>query len=173
MKGVEEFECIAVAVILKFIRNLVACSMNHYPGVSHRTFGFRTLSNDLRHEFDTLTPPLNQIEQTKNIRIEKNQMFSLNVSRKTSGTRLECFIFERVRLSRSSNEVELFTEKHEWNKIVQLIKRWNSQGDLKFCFFPTVEPLYKGPVLSGQFSKSRFLLTQTLYLLPVLGGHLY
>ena len=25
-------------------------------------------------------------------------MFSLNVSRKTSGTRLECFIFERVRL---------------------------------------------------------------------------
>ena len=74
---------------------------------------------------------------------------------------------------RSSNEVELFTEKQEWNKIVQLIKRWNSQGDLKFCFFPTVEPLYKGPVLSGQFSKSRFLLTQTLYLLPVLGGHLY
>ena len=98
MKGVEEFECIAVAVILKFIRNLVACSMNHYPGVSHRTFGFRTLSNET-HEFDTLTRPLNQIELTKNIRIEKNQMFSLNVSRKTSGTRLECFIFERVRLS--------------------------------------------------------------------------
>ena len=45
------------------------------------------------------TRPLNQIEQTKNIRIEKNQMFSLNVSRKTSGTRLECIIFERVRLS--------------------------------------------------------------------------
>ena len=65
MKGVEEFECVAVAVILKFIRNLVACSMNHYPGVSHRTFGFRTLSNDRRHEFDTLTRPLNQIEQTK------------------------------------------------------------------------------------------------------------
>ena len=42
---------------------------------------------------------LNQIELTKNIRIEKNQMFSLNVSRKTSGTRLECFTFERVRLS--------------------------------------------------------------------------
>ena len=99
MKGVEEFECTAVVVILKFIRNLVACSMNHYPGVSHRTFGFGTLSNDLRHDFDTLTPPFNQIEQTKNIRIEKNQMFSLNVSRKTSGTRLECFIFQRVRLS--------------------------------------------------------------------------
>ena len=45
------------------------------------------------------TRPLNQTEQTKNIRIEKNQMFSLNVSRKTSGTRLECFIFQRVRLS--------------------------------------------------------------------------
>ena len=84
--------------ILKFIRNLVACSMKHYPGRSHRTFGFRTLSNE-RHEFDTLTPPLNQIEQTKNIRIEKNEMFSLTVSRKTSGNRLECFIFQRVRLS--------------------------------------------------------------------------
>ena len=82
-----------------YIRNLVACSMNHYPGVSHRTFGFRTLSNDTRHFFDTLTRPFNQIEQTKNIRIEKNQMFSLNVSRKTSGTRLQCFIFQRVRLS--------------------------------------------------------------------------
>ena len=99
MKGVDEFECTAVVVILKFIRNLVACSMNHYPGVSHRTFGFRTLSNDMRHEFDTLTPSLNQSELTKNIRIEKNQMFSLNVSRKASRTRLECFIFERVRLS--------------------------------------------------------------------------
>ena len=99
MKGVEEFECTAVVVILKFIRNLVACSMDHYPGVSHRTFGFRTLSNDRRHEFDTLAPSLNQIELTKNIRIEKNQMFSLNVSRKASRTRLECFIFERVRLS--------------------------------------------------------------------------
>ena len=98
MKGVEEVECTAVVVILKFIRNLVACSMNHYPGVSHRTFGFGTLSNDLRHDFDTLTPPFNQIEQTKNIRIEKKQMFSLNVSRKSSRTTLECFIFERVRL---------------------------------------------------------------------------
>ena len=65
--GVEEFECTAVVVILKFIRNLVACSMNHYPGVSHRTFGFRTLSNDMRHEFDTLTPPFNQIEQKQKI----------------------------------------------------------------------------------------------------------
>ena len=71
--------------------------MNHYPGVSHRTFGFRT------HDMSSIqfTRPLNQIEQTKNIRIEKNQMFSLNVSRKT------------------------------------------------------MEPVCKGPVLSGQFSKSR------------------
>ena len=98
MKGVEEFECTAVVVILAFIRNLVA-QYEHSPGVSHRTFGFRTLSNDMRHEFDTVTPSLNQIELTKNIRIEKNQIFSLNVSRRTSGTRLECFIFERVRLS--------------------------------------------------------------------------
>ena len=28
---------------------------------------------------------------------------------------------------------------------------------MKFCFFPTVEPVCNVPVLSGQFSKSRFL----------------
>ena len=53
MKCVEEFKCTAVVVILKFIWSLVACSMNYYPGVSHRTFGFRTLSNE-RHEFHTV-----------------------------------------------------------------------------------------------------------------------
>ena len=60
------------------------------------------------------TRPLNQIKQTKNIRIEKNQTFSLNVSRKNSGTRVECFIFERVRLSLAieRSRIELFTEKH-------------------------------------------------------------
>ena len=84
------------------------------------------------------TRPLNQIEQTKNIRIEKNQMFSLNVS---DHVRMFYFRTSSIEIPRSSNEVELFTEKHEWNKIVQLIKRWNIQGDLKFCFFPTVEPL--------------------------------
>ena len=120
MKGVEEFECTTVVVILKFIRNLVACSMDHYPGVSHRTFGFRTLSNDRRHEFDTLTPSFNQIEQTKNIRIEKNQMFSLNVS---DHVRMFYFRTSSIEIPRSSNEVELFTEKHEWNKIVQLVQR--------------------------------------------------
>ena len=97
MKGIEELECTAVVLILKFIRSLVAYPMSHYPDVSHRTFGFRTLSNE-RHVIQ-FTRPLNQIELTKIIRIEKNQLFSLNVSRKASGTRLECFIFERVRLS--------------------------------------------------------------------------
>ena len=53
MKGIEELECTTVVVILKFIRNLVACSINHYLGVSHRTFGFQTLLNE-RHEFDTV-----------------------------------------------------------------------------------------------------------------------
>ena len=56
------------------------------------------------------------------------------------------FRISSIEIPRSSNEVELFTEKHEWNKIVQLIKRWNIQGDLKFCFFPTVEPVCNGPV---------------------------
>ena len=147
MKGVEEFECTAVVVILAFIRNLVACSMNHYPGESHRTFGFRTLSNDRRHEFDTLTPPFNQIELTKNIRIEKNQMFSLNVSRKSSRTTLECFIFERSGTLYRKTRVEQ-------NR--PLIQRWNTQGDLNFCIFPIMEPVCNSPVLSGLFSKSRF-----------------
>ena len=89
------------------------------------------------------TRPLNQIEQTKNIRIEKNQMFSLNVSRKTSGTRLECFIFQRVRLSLAIERSRTLYRKIRLNKIVQLIKRWNRQGDLKFCFFPTFEPVCK------------------------------
>ena len=69
------------------------------PGCITSNVRFSNILSNERHEFDTLTPPLNQIEQTKNIRIEKNHMFSLNVSRKTSGTGLECFIFERVRLS--------------------------------------------------------------------------
>ena len=68
--------------------------------------------------------PLNQIEQTKTIGIEEKRM-----------------LFERIQLViGSSNEVELFTKKHEWNKIVQLILRWNSQGDLKFFSFITVFP---------------------------------
>ena len=144
MKGVEEFECVAVAVILKFIRNLVACSMNHYPGVWHRTFGFRTLSNE-RHEFDTLTPPLNQIEQTKNIRIEKNHMFSLNVSRKTSGTGLECFIFERVRLSLVIERSGTLYRKTrvEQNRPVDQALIWS------FVSFLQSNRVCNGPVLSG------------------------
>ena len=142
-------------MILKFIRSLVACSMNHYPGVSHRTFGFRTLSNDRRHEFDTLKPPFNQIEQTKNIRIEKNQMFSLNVSRKTSGTRLECFIFERVRLSLVIERSGTLYRKTrvEQNRPVDQALKHPRRFEVLFLSYSRTS---KGPVLSGQFSKSRF-----------------
>ena len=102
------------------------------------------------------TRPLNQIEQTKNIRIEKNQMFSLNVSRKTSGTRLECFIFERVRLSLAierSGTLYRKTRVEQNRPVDQALKQ---PRRLEVCFFPTMEPVCKGPVLSGQFSKSRF-----------------
>ena len=47
-------------------------------------------------------------------------MFSLNVS---DHVRMFYFRTSSIEIPRSSNEVELFTEKHEWNKIVQLIKR--------------------------------------------------
>ena len=67
------------------------------------------------------TRPLNRTrELTKNIRVENNRM---------------PYFLTKFDWVRSSNEVELFTKKHEWNKIVQSIQRWNSQGDLKFCFF--------------------------------------
>ena len=101
------------------------------------------------------TRPLNKIEQTKNIRIEKNQMFSLNVSRKTSGTRLECFIFERVRLSLAierSGTLYRKTRVEQNRPVDQALKQ---PRRLEVCFFPTMEPVCKGPVLSGQFSKSR------------------
>ena len=85
-------------MILKFIRSLVARSMNITP-VYHIESSVFELSRKKDMSSIQFTRPLNQIEQTKNIRIEKNQMFSLNVSRKISGTRLECFTFQRVRLS--------------------------------------------------------------------------
>ena len=139
-------------MILKFIRSLVACSMNHYPGVSHRTFGFRTLSNE-RLEFHTV-----------HTAIEPNRTNKKYSNWKKSNVQFECFkknLWDQVRMyyfRTSSIEFGHRTKlqkKHEWNKIVQLIKRWNTQGDLKFCFFPTLEPVCN-PVLSGQFSKSRF-----------------
>ena len=71
-------------------------------------------------QFTVFKRPLNQIEQIKSIRIEKKK--------------LNAIFSKEFDWVRSSNGVELFTEKHEWNKIVQ-IQRWNSQGDLKFCFF--------------------------------------
>ena len=86
------------------------------------------------------------------------------------------FRISSIEIPRSSNEVELLIEKHEWNKIVQLIKR-NSQGDLKFCFFPTMERVCNGPVLSGQFSESRFFAhTNAVFVTcirrsPLLRGH--
>ena len=108
------------------------------------------------------TRPLNQIEQTKNIRIEKNQMFSLNVLRKTSGTSLESFIFEQARLSLAierSGTLYRKTRVEQNRPVDQALKQ---PRRFEVCFFPTVEPVYNGPVLSGQpllsgqFSKSQF-----------------
>ena len=98
-------------MILKFIRSLVACSMTRVYHIERSVFELSRTKDMSSIQF---TRPLNQIKQTKNIRIEKNQTFSLNVSRKNSGTRVECFIFERVRLSLAieRSRIELFTEKH-------------------------------------------------------------
>ena len=164
MRGIEELERTTVGLddleLFGTLSHIVL--MNHYPsypGVWHRTFGFRTLSNE-RHEFDTVHGLQAVIEPNRT-----NKKYS------NWKTKLNAVFSKEFDWVRSSNEVELFTEKHEWNKIVQ-IQRWNSQGDLKFCFFPTVEPVCNGPVLSGhpllsgQFSKSGFFACTNAVFVP-------
>ena len=148
-------------MILKFIRNLVACSINHYPGVSHRKFGFQTNLNE-RHEFDTVHEAIepNRTNKTYSNWQESNALNSNE--------------FDWVR---SFNEVELFTKTHEWDKIVQLIQRWNSQGDLievlvPFTVFPYSDltlntdyflwKVYQGKILTLQVWKPKSSWTMTV-----------
>ena len=164
MKGVEELECTTVAT---WSWNLLG-ALWHVLWTITWVYHIERSVFELSRKKDMIsiqfTRPLNQIEQTKNIRIEKNQMFSLNVSRKTSGTRLECFIFERVRLSLVIERSGTLYRKTRVEQNRPLIQRWNTQGDLNFCIFPTMEPVCNSPVSSGQFSKSRiFALTNAIF----------
>ena len=94
-------------MILKFTRNLVACSMNHYPGVSHRTFGFRTLSNQ-RHEFDAAVNAA--IEQN---RTNKNYW---------NWRKANAFWTSSIGLGHRTKWNSL-QKKHEWSKIDPALKQ--------------------------------------------------
>ena len=105
---------------------------------------------------------------------------------KKSHVQSECFkknLWDRVRMFYFRTSSIEFGHRTKWNSLQKNTSgtkstSWSSV-DLKFCFFPTVEPVCNGPVLSvhpllsGQFSSPEFSLIQTLYLLSVLGGHLY
>ena len=144
-------------MILKFIRSLVACSMNHYPGVSHRTFGFRTLSNDRRHEFDTRTRPLNQIEQTKKYS-----------NWKKSNVQSKCFkknLWDQVRMFYFRTSSIEFGHRTKWNSLQKNTSgtkssSWSSVETSKviwsFVSFLQWNLYVTALCLSGQFSKSRF-----------------
>ena len=112
-----------------FIRNLVACSIyeplpvtvNHIERSVFelsRTTGDMSSIHSRRHSTKSNKQKIFEKNQ-KNFQFEKNQMFSLNVS---DHVRMFYFRTSSIEIPRSSNEVELFTEKHEWNKIV----RWSS-----------------------------------------------
>ena len=109
-----------------FIRNLVACSIyeplpvtvNHIERSVFelsRTTGDMSSIHSRRHSTKSNKQKIFEKNQ-KNFQFEKNQMFSLNVS---DHVRMFYFRTSSIEIPRSSNEVELFTEKHEWNKIVR------------------------------------------------------
>ena len=108
--GVEEFECTAVVVILKFIRSLVARSMNHYPGVSHGTFGFRTLSKE-RHDFHTV-----------HAAIEPNRTNKKYSNWKKSNVQSECFkknLWDQVRMFYFRTSSIEFGHRTKWNSLLK------------------------------------------------------
>ena len=109
-----------------FIRNLVACSIyeplpvtvNHIERSVFelsRTTGDMSSIHSRRHSTKSNKQKIFEKNQ-KIFQFEKNQMFSLNVS---DHVRMFYFRTSSIEIPRSSNEVELFTEKHEWNKIVR------------------------------------------------------
>ena len=112
--------------------------------------------------------------------IEPNRTNKKYSNWKKSHVQSECFkknLWDRVRMFYFRTSSIEFGHRTKWNSLQKNTSgtkstSWSSV-DLKFCFFPTVEPVCNGPVLSGQFSSPDFSLIQTLYLLSVLGGHLY
>ena len=94
---------------------------------------------------------------------------------KKSNVQSECFkknLWDQVRMfyfrtSSIESVIERSGTLYRKTRVEQnrpLIQRWNTQGDLNFCIFPTMEPVCNSPVLSGQFSKSRFFaLTNAIF----------
>ena len=143
-------------MILKFIRSLVACSMNHCPGVSHRTFGFRTLSNE-RHEFHTV-----------HTAIEPNRTNKKYSNWKKSNVQSECFkknLWDQVRMFYFRTSSIEFGHRTKWNSLQKNTSgtkssSWSSVETSKviwsFVSFLQWNLYVTALCLSGQFSKSRF-----------------
>ena len=150
-------------MILKFIRSLVARSMNHYPGVPHRTFGFRTVSKE-RHEFHTV-----------HAAIEPNRANKKYSNWKKSNVQSECFkknLWDQVRMFYFPTSSIEFGHRTKWNSLQK-----NTSGT-KSSSWSSVETgkaiwSFVSFLLLNLYVSPDFSLIQTLYLLPVLGGHLY
>ena len=143
-------------MILKFIRSFVACSINHYPGVPHRTFGFRTLSNE-RLEFHTV-----------HAAIEPNRTNKKYSNWKKSNVQFECFkknLWDQVRMYYFRTSSIEFGHRTKWNSLQKNTSgtkssSWSSVETSKviwsFVSFLQWNLYVTALCLSGQFSKSRF-----------------
>ena len=143
-------------MILKFIRSFVACSINHYPGVPHRTFGFRTLSNE-RLEFHTV-----------HAAIEPNRTNKKYSNWKKSNVQSECFkknLWDQVRMFYFPTSSIAFGHRTKWNSLQKNTSgtkssSWSSVETAKaiwsFVSFLQWNLYVTALCLSGQFSKSRF-----------------
>ena len=151
-------------MILKFIRSLVARSMNHYPGVPHRKFGFRTLSKE-RHEFHTVQAA-----------IEPNRANKKYSNWKKSNVQSECFkknLWDQVRMFYFRTSSIEFGHRTKWNSLQKNTSgtkssSWSSvetpKAIWKFVSFLQWNLYVTALYLSGQFSKSRFFAhTNTIF----------
>ena len=181
MRGIEELERTTVVLddleLLGTLSHIVL--MNHYPsypGVWHRTFGFRTLSNE-RHEFDTVHGLQAAIEPNRTNKKYSNWKKKLNAIFSKEFDWVRSSNGARSSLQKNTNGTKSSRSSVETAKAI-----WS------FVSFITVKPVCNGPVLSshpllsGQFSKSGFFAcTNAVFvpcsptlsffvILPVLGG---
>ena len=164
MRGIEELERTTVGLddleLFGTLSHIVL--MNHYPsypGVWHRTFGFRTLSNE-RHEFDTVHGLQAAIEPNRRNKKysnwKKNWMLYFRKSSIEFGHQTEWSSLQKNTNGTKSSRSSVETAKAIWS----------------FVSFITVKPVCNGPVLSGhpllsgQFSKSGFFACTNAVFVP-------
>ena len=109
MKGIEELECTTVA---RWSWHLLGALWHVlwtiHPGVSHRTFGFRTLSKE-RHEFHTV-----------HAAIEPNRTNKKYSNWKKSNVQSECFkknLWDQVRMFYFPTSSIEFGHRTKWSSL--------------------------------------------------------